>query len=94
MARPRSPYEDDREEPDVNGDGRLRRIEELLTRLEERSKAWDAVLPRVAILESAMNGVHIAIGQLRIKQGVVYVVLAGLGSVVGAVLSSLILRAV
>lgn len=66
----------------------------MLTRLEERAKHWDAMAPRVAVLESAMNGIHIAIGQLRIKQGIVYLVLAGVGSVVGAVLSSLILRAV
>lgn len=73
---------------------RIRRLEEVLIRLDERAKHWDLGLSRIALLETTAAHLKMAIGELRIKSGLVIVALGGVGAAVGSIVTALVLKAV
>jgi len=71
---------------------RIRRLEEIIIRLDERAKHWDVGLSRIALLETTGAHLKMAIGELRIKSGFVIVALGGVGAAIGSIVTALVLH--
>lgn len=90
------PQGNDRDRADEGAatETRVRKLEEIAIRLDERAKHWDNGLSRISALETATGHLKMAIGELRIKSGLVIVALGGVGAAVGSIVTALVLKAV
>lgn len=85
-------FDRDRADEGRATEDRVRKLEEIAIRLDERAKHWDAGLSRLALLETATGHLKMAIGELRIKSGLVIVALGGVGAAVGSIVTALVLK--
>jgi hypothetical protein len=78
------------DQPRSDHDGRIRTLEEIAIRIDERGKVWDSLATRVHTVETSLQSAWAAIGQLKIKNGLVWSAVAVIGGIVSAVVTSLI----
>jgi hypothetical protein len=81
--------------PTTPGDseGRLRRVEEILIRLDERVKAFDTLPARVSSVEQAVASIYATIGQMKVKASVVWAIIATIGGIASAVVTHMLVKA-
>lgn len=74
--------------PTNDNEDRIRRVEEAIIRFGEWAKIWDSLPTRVAALEQEKTAIWAAIGQFKVKQGLIWAVIAGAASLIAGFVSA------
>lgn len=53
-------------------EARLRKLEEIVIRFDERAKIYDSLVLKMTSVEGHISNMWIALGQLKIKNGIVW----------------------
>lgn len=75
--------------PTDDTEARMRKLEEIAIRFDERAKVYDGLVLKVASIESSVGNLWVAVGQLKIKNALVW----GGIAIIGGAVSSLVTKA-
>ena len=74
--------------PTDDTEARLRKLEEIAIRFDERAKVYDSLILKVAAVEGHISNIWVALGQLKIKNALVWSGVA----IIGGAVASLVTR--
>ena len=78
--------------PTDDTEARMRKLEEIAIRFDERAKVYDGLVLKVASIESSVGNLWVAVGQLKIKNALVWGGIAIIGGAVGSWLGGVPLK--
>lgn len=73
--------------PADDTEARLRKLEEIAIRFDERAKVYDSLVLRMADNDKSLANLWVAVGQLKIKNAFVWSGIAVIGGIIASVVT-------